>query len=76
MKTIIITIQDKDHGEFISSRVVETYISSIDEEYLISLVKKAEKDLEKMIWQRELKAAETALSPATSGKPLKSEKKL
>lgn len=76
MKTIIITIQDKDHGEFISSRVVETYISSIDEEYLISLVKKAEKDLEKMIWQRELKAAEAALSLTTSGKPLKSEKKL
>mgnify|MGYP003491918773 CR=1 FL=1 len=74
MKTIIITIQDKDHGEFISSRVVETYNSTIDEGYLISLVKKAEKDLEKLIWQRELKAAETAL-PGVGSKILKSEKK-
>lgn len=73
MKTIIITIQDKDHGEFISSRVTETYASNIDERYLISLVKKAEKDLEKMIWDRELRASELGFK---SGEYLKNEKAL
>ncbi len=60
MRTIVISIQDKDRGEFISSRVVESYESKIDEGYLISLIRKAERDLDKMIWQRELKAAEPA----------------
>lgn len=71
MKTIIITIQDKDHGEFISSRVVETYNSTIDEGYLVSLVRKAEKDLEKLIWQRELSVLDGEARSAI----LKSEKK-
>jgi hypothetical protein len=68
MRTIAITIQDKDHGEYISARVVESYDLKIDEEYLISLIRKAEKDLEKLIWQREL----TAVQPSTI---LKNEKK-
>lgn len=58
MKKIIITIQDVDHGEFISSQVVEEFSIKLDENYLISLVRKAEKDLEKLILQRELENSE------------------
>lgn len=58
MKKIIITIQDVDHGEFISSRVVEEFSIKLDENYLISLVRKVEKDLEKLILQRELENSE------------------
>lgn len=74
MKTLIITIQDTINGELVSSQVVERYQLQLNEEYLISLIRKVERDLEKLIWQRELQACDEKIS-STSGKFLKSEKK-
>ncbi len=74
MKTLIITIQDTDNGEFISSRLVEKYEHHLDENYLISLIRKAEKDLEKLIWQRELQNGDCD-ERVKSAKILKNEKK-
>ena len=54
MRTIVITVQDIDeNGAYISSRISGKYEIS-NNEYFISLIKKAEKDLDKLIWQKEL----------------------
>lgn len=49
-----------DHGEFIAVSVAEK-LDHLDENYLISLARKAEKDLEKLILQRELENSENEL---------------
>jgi len=58
VKKIIITVQDVDHGELIFSRVSEEFNSKLDDNYIISLIRKAEKDLEKLILRRELEISE------------------
>lgn len=70
MRTIIITIQDRSHDEFVSCRLVDTYECEIDDRYFISLVRKAERDLAKMIEKRDC-VNEEIVKKQNSKKPKK-----
>lgn len=61
MRKIIIILQDIDcDGEYLSSRISEYYNKELNSNHVFALAAKAEKDLDKLLIQKEFQTANKA----------------